>query len=128
MLPAITPARWPLPSLAAAAAAAVQVLVSRGLLGFGVRKMRQWPPELMPLAYALYHFQVDGWVGGVEVGGWCGGLQVCAVPLQLCAYVSYVLPLSPSTHTRTPLLLFALSIFPPTPAPTRRPTRCQNIE
>ncbi|GLI63399.1 hypothetical protein VaNZ11_006360, partial [Volvox africanus] len=34
-----------------------EVLASRGVLGFGGRKNRQWPPELMPLAYALYHFQ-----------------------------------------------------------------------
>lgn len=27
------------------------------MLGFGSRKSWQWPPELMPLAYALYHFQ-----------------------------------------------------------------------
>lgn len=27
------------------------------MLGFGGRKNWQWPPELMPLAYALYHFQ-----------------------------------------------------------------------
>ncbi|KXZ47553.1 hypothetical protein GPECTOR_34g712 [Gonium pectorale] len=34
-----------------------EVKAGRGLLGFGARKLRQWPPELMPLAYALYHFQ-----------------------------------------------------------------------
>lgn len=33
-----------------------EVMTSRGLLGFGGRKLWQWPPELMPLAYALYHF------------------------------------------------------------------------
>ncbi|KAG2449586.1 hypothetical protein HYH02_005119 [Chlamydomonas schloesseri] len=33
-----------------------EVLTSRGLLGFGGRKLWQWPPELMPLSYALYHF------------------------------------------------------------------------
>ncbi|EFJ41892.1 hypothetical protein VOLCADRAFT_98134 [Volvox carteri f. nagariensis] len=30
---------------------------SRGVLGFGGRKSWQWPAELMPLAYALYHMQ-----------------------------------------------------------------------
>ncbi|GFR44600.1 hypothetical protein Agub_g5882, partial [Astrephomene gubernaculifera] len=32
-----------------------EVQTSRGVLGFGARKAHQWPPELMPLAYALYH-------------------------------------------------------------------------
>lgn len=30
---------------------------AKGVLGFGAKKAWQWPADLMPLAYALYHFQ-----------------------------------------------------------------------